>query len=349
MDTIVTGLFLFWFAVSVGGVSTMLVLPLLRRMNTQRTAGGDRKTTMYGAEAVEFNRIRQAEESRGVKKEPVPRLGGLTLLPTVALLGVGVSVYANSSLLLVCVLFVCAAALVMVYDDCADVGIIPRRPIRVRHRLLLLAVVGLVGGFGMYMFLPAFVTFLPFPAFESVYVGWLLIPLFAVWCIFWQISSVIDGIDGLSGSIFLVLFSGTTIVSFLQGNSEAFLLSLLGAGILIPWLCINYAPAKAYLTETGITILLFLFSTISFLLAADGGLSAGLWTGCIFGLILIITWCSVAVQLVYRKKTGKKLLRIAPIHHHFEAGGMPGSAVVLRYTLFTLLCVLVGLSLMIFI
>ena len=47
------------------------------------------------------------------------------------------------------------------------------------------------------------------------------------------------------------------------------------------------------------------------------------------------------------KKTGKRLLRIAPLHHHFEALGIPGCSVVLRYVLVTVLSVFAGLSFLI--
>ena len=278
-----------------------------------------------------------------MKKQPVSRLGGLTLLPTLIAVGVGIALYLGSPLLLVCVLSVVAAVLLMIYDDCIDVGIVKRPPLRIRSRLTLLAGVALVSGYALYNLLPAYLTFLPFAPFEVVFVGVLLVPLFALWCIFWQLSSVIDGIDGLSGSVFLVLFAGTTALSLLQGNNEAFILSVLGVGALIPWLYINYAPAKAYLTESGITLLIFLFAIISFLLGI-GDPGHGIWAGCLFGAVLIASWCSNILQLLYRKKTGGKLFRIAPIHHHFEAMGIPSSAVVLRYTLVSFICVVAGLS-----
>ena len=344
MSSILLALGVFWIAVALGAVVTTVVIPVLRKLGAHKRA--DRKQTLYGEEAVEFKKIREKEE-QGVKRRPVPRMGGLTLVPTIAVLGISLAVFLDSRLLLFVILTIVAVVLIMLYDDLTDIGIINRTPLRIRDRLLLLGGVTMVAGFSIAQIVPHYVTFLPFAPFENVFVGTVGIALlFALWCIFWQVSSVIDGIDGLAGSIFLILFSGTSLLSIMQGNESTLLLSALGLGVVIPWLFANYAPAKAYLTETGITTLITLFATITFLLGVGTASGAGLWVGAVFGTVLIATWASNVLQLVYRRKTGKKLFRIAPLHHHFEAIGMPGSAVVLRYTLVTFLCVVLGLSLM---
>lgn len=340
-ETIALGIAVFWSAVGMGAGVTVLMIPFLKKMRVQKKK--DRKETFYGTEAVEFNNIRKAEE-REVKKEPVPRIGGLTLLPTVVFVGLCVIWLTQSVLLALCITLICAVALVALYDDLLDIGAVRGKPWRIRKRFLLLGIISFVGGFGFLKILPSAMTFLPFESFEGVPVGILLPVLFVVWYIFWQASSMIDGIDGLAGSIFLVLFIGTIVLSFLQGHPEAFLLSALGAGITVPWLFINYAPAKAYLTETGITILLMFFALITFLLGSGENAGSGLWAGGIFGGVLIATWLSNVLQLIYRKRTGKKLFRIAPIHHHFEAIGIPSGAVVSWYVLVTILCVMSGLS-----
>ena len=344
-QTVALGIAVFWSAVVMGGVVTALVLPFLRRIPTQKK---DRKETLYGAEAVEFNKIRESEE-RHIKRRPVPRIGGLTLLPTVIFIGLCVVWLTQSLLFALCIALVGAVALVGLYDDLLDVGAVRGSPWRIRKRFFILGFVALLGGVGFSFLLPGTVTFLPVYSFEGVPVGILFPVLFAVWYIFWQASSVIDGIDGLAGSIFLVLFIGTALLSFLQNHPEAFLLSSLGAGVVVPWLFVNYAPAKAYLTETGITVLLMLFAIITFLLGSGAQAGDGLWVGGIFGGVLITTWLSNVLQLVYRRRTGKKLFHIAPIHHHFEAIGIPSGAVVSWYVLVTILCVVLGLSVVFFI
>ena len=341
---IALGIAVFWSSVGMGIGVTTLVIPILKKVQAQKEK--DRKETLYGTEAVEFNKIRKMEEQE-IKKEPVARIGGLTLLPTILFVGLAVAWLLQSMLLVFSVALVFAVALVALYDDLLDVGLLRGKVWRVRKRLLLLGSVAFVGGIGLYQLFPdTMITFLPFSVFEQVSVGLWLPVLFAAWYVFWQASSMIDGIDGLSGSVFLLLFLGTAVVSVLQGDAEPFILSALGAGVVVPWLFVNYAPAKVYLTEVGITILLMLYALISFLLGSGEYAGDGLWVSGIFGIVLIATWGSNVLQLLYRKKTGKKLFRIAPLHHHFEALGLPGCAVVTRYMLVTILSVMGGLSLL---
>ena len=342
MSGILLALGTFWAAIAVGTVVTRIVIPILRKTGAYKRS--DRKRTLYGGEAREFARIRMREET-DAKKQPVPRMGGFTILPTVILIGSLLAWFRDSEVLLLAVLTVSAAVFIMLYDDLTDIGIVKRKPLRIRDRFLCLAALTVCTGFGFAMLIPNHITFLPFAPFEYVAVpAFVMALLFTAWCIFWQASSVIDGIDGLAGSIFLVLFSGTFLLGVLQGDEVPLLLSALGLGVLIPWLFANYAPAKAYLTETGITALIMLFAVITFLLGAGAEPGDGLWVGIIFGSVLIATWVSVVLQLLYRKRTGGKLFRIAPLHHHFEAMGLPGSSVVLRYMLVTFLSVILGIS-----
>ena len=339
----ILAIIVFWGALLAGSFSTLLIAPLLKKFQFYKQA--DRKTTLYGTKAVEFEKIRKREEG-ATKKMPVSRVGGITFIPTLIIITAFITPALQSEIFLLAVLSVLAVTLVMLYDDLADIGVLPRKPIRIRVRLTLFSLIALLCGYALTKFLPAGLTFLPFMPFENVLLpATILALLFMLWCLFWQISSVIDGVDGLSGTIFLLLFSGTTILSVMQKNPEALLLSALSMGILFPWLYVNVAPAKAYLTETGITLLLMLFSIITFLLAVGTEGGDGLWVGILFGAVLIATWLSNILQLWYRKKTGKKLFRIAPLHHHFEALGIPGSSVVLRYMLVTFLLVIAGLSL----
>ena len=344
METITLTVAVFWISLTISAVATPIMLRYLRTMRLYRRYQKDRKRTLYGTTATEFNRIRKKEEEK-MKKTPVSRVGGLVLLPTIILVGAGLTLYLKSDLLLISFPAVLVVALISLYDDFVDIGVVRRKAFSIMKRLLVLGAVALIIGWGLQSQIPNYITLLPFDSLEHIYIGMAIIPIFALWYIFWQISSVIDGIDGLSGSIFLVIFLGTAALSVLQQNTEALLLSAVAMGTIIPWLFINYAPARAYLTEIGITILIMFFAIITFLLGTCAGPADGIWVGIIFGAILIATWVSNVLQLTYRKKTGKKLFRIAPLHHHFEAIGIPGPAVVSRYMLVTILCVITGLSL----
>ena len=336
----------FWVTLLVGVLVTPYMLRYLQKVRLYNRYQEDRKKTIYGTEAVEFNKIREQEE-KTVKQSPVVRSGGLLFLPTVVIVGLSLAHYLTSPVILITILGIALVSLVALYDDFIDMGIIRRRRVTIAKRLLLLGVAALVVGVALCTVVPNSITFLPFWIFAQVQLGILFPVLFAGWFLFWQLSSVIDGIDGLSGSVFLVLFIGTAFVSVMQQQMDALVLSALAVGVVVSWLFVNHAPARAYLTEVGMTIFIMLFSVITFLLGVGGSPKGGLWIGVVFGFILIVTWVSNILQLLYRRQTGRRLFRIAPIHHHFEAIGVPGPAVVSWYMLVTMLCVAIGLSLLV--
>jgi phospho-N-acetylmuramoyl-pentapeptide-transferase len=65
----------------------------------------------------------------------------------------------------------------------------------------------------------------------------------------------------------------------------------------------------------------------------------------IIGFVLIATVASNIIQLIYRKLTGKKFFKIAPLHHHFEALGWPSYKVTMRYWIISMICAFAGLLL----
>ena len=339
-------MWIFWLTLCVGALITPCMLRYLQRIRLYRRYQEDRKKTLYGTDAKEFNGIRRREEEKKGGKGPVIRAGGLLFLPTIVIVGAVLAYCLDSPIIAITALGVVLVSFVTLYDDITDMGIVRRRRVTIARRLILLGAVALGIGIALHAVSPGYMTFLPFPPFEAVPVGLALPLLFAAWFLFWQLSSVIDGIDGLSGSVFLVLFIGTAVVSVVQQHADALALSALAAGVVVSWLFVNYAPARAYLTEVGITIFILLFSTITFLLGTGEPAGNGLWLGVLFGLVLIATWVSNVLQLLYRRRTGRRLFRIAPIHHHFEVVGVPGPAVVSWYMLVTILCVIAGLSLL---
>jgi phospho-N-acetylmuramoyl-pentapeptide-transferase len=65
----------------------------------------------------------------------------------------------------------------------------------------------------------------------------------------------------------------------------------------------------------------------------------------IAGLPLVVTVLSNVIQISYRKATGRKFFKIAPLHHHFEAVGWPSYKVTMRYWIISIICALMGVAL----
>ena len=98
------------------------------------------------------------------------------------------------------------------------------------------------------------------------------------------------------------------------------------------------------MTETGSMALTLCLATIVFMTDSLGG-GHGIALLPIVGLPLVVTVLSNIIQITYRKTTGKKLFRIAPLHHHFEAIGWPSYKVTMRYWIISIVCALIGVAL----
>jgi phospho-N-acetylmuramoyl-pentapeptide-transferase len=95
------------------------------------------------------------------------------------------------------------------------------------------------------------------------------------------------------------------------------------------------------MTETGSMALTLSLATVVFMTDSLGD-GYGISLLMIVGLPLIATVASNILQLSYRRLTGKKLFRIAPLHHHFEAIGWPSYKVTMRYWIISIFCAVIG-------
>ena len=148
-----------------------------------------------------------------------------------------------------------------------------------------------------------------------------------------------DGLDGLAGLISATAFAGFGFVALIQGQSylARFCFSVVGA--LFGFLWFNVHPAKLFMGDTG-----------SLALGATLGVVAlmtGQWL--LIPLIAVIPVSealSVVIQIVYFKLTkGKRVFKMAPLHHHFELSGWSETQVVQRFWLINLVFVMLGMAL----
>ena len=171
---------------------------------------------------------------------------------------------------------------------------------------------------------------LPFTT-SVLYMGWLAIPLLFILMI-GTVNGVnfTDGVDGLVSSVTIVVALFFMIVSLNTGGEHV---AVIGAviGALMGFLVFNLHPAKIFMGDTGS-------------LALGGFVAAYCYLHqmpvimVIVGLIYWIEVLSVMIQVGYFKMTGgKRVFRMAPIHHHFELGGWSETKVVGMFTIFTFL------------
>ena len=148
-----------------------------------------------------------------------------------------------------------------------------------------------------------------------------------------------DGMDGLASSVTIVtsLFFLTASVKYGAGIGPA---AGAMAGGLMGFLCFNAYPARVFMGDTGALALGGFVSGAAYLCGIPLHIA-------VIGIIYLVEVLSVILQVAYFKKThGKRIFRMAPIHHHFEKGGWSEPRVVAIFTIVTILaCMLAVLDL----
>jgi len=232
-------------------------------------------------------------------------------------------------------------ALVGFADDLYVVG--GKEGIRLRVRLMFVAAVALLCGWWFYDKLDVSSVTVPFMA-VPLELGVLFIPFFVLVALFIYAGGVIDGLDGLAGGIFATIFSAYAGIAFFHGQYDIAALCAALVGGLLAFLWFNIPPARFYLSETGTMALTMALVVIAFLTDVKGG-GRGVSVLPIIALPLVATVASNVIQIFGKKVLGRKVLRIAPLHHHFEAIGWPASKVTMRYWVVGVVAAIVGLTL----
>jgi len=178
-----------------------------------------------------------------------------------------------------------------------------------------------------------------FFGFNEYKFGWLAIPLYVV--IFLALTNSVnltDGLDGLAGGITLVyaLFfaaiMGLYIVfdggQALEETQNLIFLCMALAGGLLGFLCFNSYPAKIFMGDTGALAL-------GGALASLAVFSKRVLIVPLLGIAYVMTALSVIIQVLYYKKTKKRVFLMAPIHHHFQQKGVHESKIGFLYTAVT--------------
>ena len=161
-------------------------------------------------------------------------------------------------------------------------------------------------------------------------------------------TNLTDGLDGLAAGCGSVVFTGMGLQLMLRGNQgdpalAAFCLAM--AGCWLGFLAHNRNPARLFMGDTGSLAMGAALSGVALL-------SNSLWPLLVMGGVFLVESLSVIVQVWVFKATkgpdgvGKRVFRMAPLHHHFELGGMAEQQVVINFWTASLILVGVGLLLL---
>jgi phospho-N-acetylmuramoyl-pentapeptide-transferase len=195
--------------------------------------------------------------------------------------------------------------------------------------------------------------YLPFVQGPVADLGWAYV-LFGAFVIvaFGNAVNLTDGLDGLATMPVIIAAMAFLLISYLVGNVKfaeylgiphiagagdltVLLLAIIGAGLAFLWF--NAPPAAVFMGDTGSLALGGALGAVAvathheFVLVIVGGL-------------FVLEAASVVIQVFFYKRTGKRIFRMAPIHHHFEHLGWSEPTVVIRFWIVSFVLALAGLS-----
>ncbi len=322
-------------ALSLGGITFLLTViwggPLIRIMRMLRIG----------------EQIRIEGPQRHITKLGTPTMGGwLFIIPVILITGVlnlvsiisDLTVLGNSILLPLLVMF--AFALIGAVDDW--LGIRKSRPVkgmRARWKFLLQMVVALGVALILKYGLNTPELILPNVP-EVIDLGIWYVPIAMIWIVGWSNAvNLTDGLDGLAGLISATAFAAYGAIAMLQGQVFLVRFCFTVVGAVFAFLWYNAQPAELFMGDTGSLALGATLAVVS--------LMTGQWV--LLPIIAIIPFSvtlSVIIQVAYFKITrGRRLLKMAPLHHHFELSGWSDTQIVQRFWLVALLAGMFGVAL----
>ncbi len=284
-------------------------------------------------------------------KRGTPTMGGLLILIS---LGTATLLWMNvySPYVWACLLVTAGFGLIGFLDDYDKVKKAHHAGLSGKMRLFLEFA---LAGFATWLMVRVGGTqlYLPFVQGPVLDLGWLYIPFGAFVIVsFGNSVNLTDGLDGLATMPVIIASVAFVLIAYLVGNVRyadylgiphvdgagdltVLLLAIVGAGLAFLWF--NAPPAAVFMGDTGS-------------LALGGALGAVAvathheFVLVIIGGLFVLEAVSVVIQVFFFKRYGKRVFKMAPIHHHFEHLGWSEPTVVIRFWIISFILALAGLS-----
>jgi len=303
-----------------------------------------------------LNPIREdGPEDHIVKKIGTPTMGGVIIL-----LGLLISVIFWADLsninILFCIYVAVSFGLLGALDDYKKIKYSSSSGLSSKLKIIIQIILATIGvSFFVYLVDYQDMTSLYFPFFKNLILnlGWFFIP-FSVFVIIGSSNAVnlTDGLDGLATVPVILVAACFAFISYVTGNivfSEYLQIPYIedtgevsifcGAiiGSCLGFLWFNAPPAKIFMGDTGSL-------SLGGSLGAIGIITKHEIVLAITGGLFVLEAVSVMVQVISYKLTGKRIFKMAPIHHHFEKKGWPESTVVIRFWIISIILAMIGLA-----
>ncbi|MCK0167377.1 phospho-N-acetylmuramoyl-pentapeptide-transferase [Jannaschia sp. S6380] len=299
--------------------------------------------------------IRDDGPETHMAKAGTPTMGGVLILGAVTVATLMFGRLDNPYVWLVLGVTICFGAIGFV-DDYAKVSAGNHKGVPGRVRLALGFVIALVAALvAIWVHPPALESQLAFPVFKDVLLNMGLVYIPFVMIVIVGSANAVNLTDGLDGlAIMPVMIAAGTLgvisyavgrvdfteyldVHYVPGTGELLIFSagLIGGGLGFLWY--NAPPAAVFMGDTGSLALGGALGTIAVVTKHEL-----VWA--IIGGLFVVEALSVIIQVLYFKRTGKRVFLMAPIHHHFEKKGWAEPQVVIRFWIIALILALIGLA-----
>lgn len=271
-----------------------------------------------------------------LKKQGTPTMGGIMMIITIIFMTTIYCIIVKDVAKLIPILAVATASvgfgIIGFIDDFKKVVLKNTEGLNPKLKMLGLLVISSI----YTIFLIKYVNigtdiFIPIIKYNLVLPLWLYIP-FTIFVMLGSTNAVnlTDGVDGLAGSVSAIMITAISIIAFRLGFSSLSIFSAIVVGTCCGFLIYNFYKAKVMMGDTGSLLL--------------GGVISSLMIYMKLPLLLILiaiipiaeTLC-VILQVLYFRKTGKRLFRMSPLHHHFELSGWRENKVVAVFSTITLI------------
>ena len=261
--------------------------------------------------------IREEGPQSHMHKKGTPTMGGISFIIAIVI-SLIVAMFLDSSNIQYYILFIYTTisfSIIGYIDDMLIVvkkkndGLAPRKK-------LMLQIIFSVIFYILVTFIYKDVNYIHIPVFDyNLNISYFYI----IFLVFWQTGfsnavNLTDGLDGLATSVTIITTSTFALLAYKENNFPVLVFCLTIVGALIGFLLFNRNPAKIFMGDTGSLALGGILAAISVILHKEVAFL-------FIGLVYILDTLSVIIQVAYFKKTGKRIFKMSPLHHHFELSG----------------------------
>lgn len=261
--------------------------------------------------------IREEGPQSHMHKKGTPTMGGISFIIAIVI-SLIVAMFLDSSNIKYYVLFIYTTisfSIIGYIDDMLIVvkkkndGLAPRKK-------LMLQIIFSVIFYILVTFIYKEVNYIHIPVFDyNLNISYFYI----IFLVFWQTGfsnavNLTDGLDGLATSVTIITTSTFALLAYKENNFPVLVFCLTIVGALVGFLLFNRNPAKIFMGDTGSLALGGILAAISVILHKEVAFL-------FIGLVYILETLSVIIQVAYFKKTGKRIFKMSPLHHHFELSG----------------------------